>query len=53
MLGIVDGDGQDKPKLGVQHTVMQSRGHTGLGLTRRFDSGDHSAVTKNFTAPHP
>ena len=32
--GVVEGDGQDRPGLGVQHRGMQSRGHTGLGLTR-------------------
>ena len=31
---VVEGDGQDRPRLGVQHRGMQSRGHTGLGLTR-------------------
>ena len=33
MPGVVEGEGQDKPGLGVQHRGMQSRGHTGLGLT--------------------
>ena len=34
MPGVVEGDGQDRPGLGVQHRGMQSRGHTSLGLTR-------------------
>ena len=32
--GVVEGDGQDRPRLGVQHRGMQSCGHTGLALTR-------------------